>query len=148
MSGAAAVLGDESQVAPWFADALPVAIAPRVLNVLAPAQGVLAAEPAKGKVLADLMRVRDEYAQIATRGRFKDAASREWGAIPLNWRMNLLLVAGIGVDADDLELLARRRWDLFTPHERNQLRMEIRSGKRALAHLVALAARVVEVEVQ
>ncbi|KQR50133.1 hypothetical protein [Acidovorax sp. Leaf160] len=148
MSGAAVVTGGESQVAPWPVDALPMVTAPRVLNVLAPGQDDVTAEPAKGKVLADLMRVRDEYAEIATRGRFKDAASREWGAIPLNWRMNLLLVAGIGVDADDLEALARRRWDLFSPHERNQLRMEIRTGKRALAHVVALAARVVEVEVQ
>lgn len=89
-----------------------------------------------------LMQLRDEFVSLATRGRFHDAASREWSRLPSNWRMGLLLIAGVGLDADNLSDLAERDWLEMPPPERAELRSVVRSAKKHLGALVALAAKV------
>lgn len=92
--------------------------------------------------MARLMDLRDHFVSLATRGRFNDAASREWRRLPANWRMGLLLIAGVGLDADNLSDLADRDWLEMPPPERAELRSVVRSAKKHLGALVALAAKV------
>lgn len=86
--------------------------------------------------------LRDEFVRIATDGRFVDAASREWRAIPMVWRMALVMMAGAGDDAQSLETLASRDWREMPPPERESLRGIVRGAKKHLGRLTALAARV------
>ncbi len=96
----------------------------------------------KDDEMARLMKLRDEFVALATRGRFNDSASREWRRLPINWRMALLMLAGIGVDVDNLSDLAERDWLEMPPPERDELRGVIRSAKKHLGQVVALAAKV------
>ena len=89
-----------------------------------------------------LAALRDEFVRIATDGRFVDSASREWRGIPMNWRMALVLMAGLGVETESIESLASRDWREMPPPEREALRSMVRSAKRHLGGLTALAARV------
>lgn len=97
---------------------------------------------AKGEALERLMELRDEFVRLASQGRYCGAASKEWRELPANWRMALLMLAGIGMDADDLETLASRDWREFPEPERRELQAVIRTGKRSLARVTALAAKV------
>lgn len=97
--------------------------------------------PAPADVQARLLALRDEFVQIASGGRFTDAASREWRGLPHNWRMALMLIAGVGQE-DDLGTLASRNWQELPPTEREQVQGVVRSAKKYLSRLVALAARV------
>lgn len=96
----------------------------------------------KAENVGRLMELRDEFVQMATRGRFNDSASREWQALPSNWRMVLLMLAGVGQDAGDLADLACRDWLEMPPPERDEVRATVRSAKRHIGRLVALAAKV------
>ena len=89
-----------------------------------------------------LAALRDEFVRIATDGRFVDSASREWRGIPMNWRMALVLMAGLGGEAESPASLASREWREMPPPEREALRAMVRSAKRHLGGLTALAARV------
>ena len=89
-----------------------------------------------------LAALRDEFVRIATDGRFADSASREWRGIPMNWRMALVLMAGLGDEAESPASLASREWREMPPPEREALRAMVRSAKRHLGGLTALAARV------
>ena len=89
-----------------------------------------------------LAALRDEFVRIATDGRFVDSASREWRGIPMNWRMALVLMAGLGDEAESPAILASREWREMPPPEREALRDMVRSAKRHLGGLTALAARV------
>ena len=89
-----------------------------------------------------LAALRDEFVRIATDGRFVDSASREWRGIPMNWRMALVLMAGLGDEAESPAILASREWREMPPPEREALRAMVRSAKRHLGRLTALAARV------
>ena len=89
-----------------------------------------------------LAALRDEFVRIATDGRFVDSASREWRGIPMNWRMALVLMAGLGDEAESPASLASREWREMPPPEREALRAMVRSAKRHLGGLTALAARV------
>ena len=89
-----------------------------------------------------LAALRDEFVRIATDGRFVDSASREWRGIPMNWRMALVLMAGLGDEAESPAILASRNWQEMPPPEREALRAMVRSAKRHLGGLTALAARV------
>lgn len=89
-----------------------------------------------------LAELRDEYVRMASNGRFHDAASREWRAIPLLWRQVLVMLAGAGSDTDSLESLAARDWREMPVPERDALRLMVRSAKKHLGQLSALAARV------
>ena len=89
-----------------------------------------------------LAALRDEFVRIATDGRFVDSASREWRGIPMNWRMALVLMAGLGDEAESPAILASREWREMPPPEREALRGMVRSAKRHLGGLTALAARV------
>ena len=86
--------------------------------------------------------LRDEFVRIASDGRFVDAASREWRGIPMVWRMALVLMAGLGDEAESPASLASREWREMPPPERDALRAMVRSAKRHLGGLTALAARV------
>lgn len=90
------------------------------------------------------MQLRDEFVSLASNGRFNDAASREWSTLPEDWRLVLLLLAGIGgVKAPpSLQNLARRAWHEMPPAEREALRLVVRHGAPRLARLRALASRV------
>ena len=98
--------------------------------------------PAKGEALQRLMELRDEFVQISSQGRFVEAASREWRQIPMQWRMALLMMAGIGVDVADLEKLASRHWHRFPEPERQAIKAVIRDGRQHLRGVTALAAKV------
>ena len=89
-----------------------------------------------------LAALRDEFVRIASDGRFVDSASREWRGIPMNWRMALVLMAGLGDEAESPASLAEREWREMPPPEREALRAMVRSAKRHLGGLTALAARV------
>ena len=89
-----------------------------------------------------LAALRDEFVRIATDGRFVDSASREWRGIPMNWRMALVLMAGLGDEAESPASLASREWREMPPPERDALRAMVCSAKRQLGGLTALAARV------
>ena len=89
-----------------------------------------------------LAALRDEFVRIATDGRFVDSASREWRGIPMNWRMALVLMAGLGDEAESPASLASREWREMPPPEREALQAMVRSAKRHLGGLTALAARV------
>ncbi len=60
----------------------------------------------------------------------------------MNWRMALLLIAGLGIDEGHLADLAERDWLEMPPPERDELRSVVRSAKKHLGALVALAAKV------
>lgn len=92
--------------------------------------------------LKRLMALRDEFVGRSSHGRYCDKASAEWWGMPLNWRMLLLMVAGIGQDTDNLRTLAMRGWKEMPPPERDQLRVTVREAKRYIGRLVALAAKV------
>lgn len=96
----------------------------------------------KAKAMRQLVRLRDEFVELASVGRFTDAASYEWRELPAYWRMALLLVAGVGVDLDDLDKLASRSWQEMPDPERQAIQWVVRSGKKHLGPLVALAAKV------
>lgn len=104
------------------------------------AQAAAAALPSRAESLAQLMALRDELVRSTSAGRFHDAASREWRKLPTNWRMALLLMAGVGDDMADMELLAERRFSEFSEEERQNLRWMARSAKTHLGAVVALAA--------
>ena len=59
-----------------------------------------------------LSALRDEFVRIASDGRFVDSASREWRGIPMNWRMALVLMAGLGDEAESpaAPSEAAKRW--------------------------------------
>ena len=98
--------------------------------------------PPTAEELEKLMGLRDEFAKIASAGRFNDAASREWRELPHNWRMALLMVAGVGTNVDELSVLASRGWRELPEPERSPLRAMFRTGKHHLGRVTALAARV------
>lgn len=98
--------------------------------------------PARGQVLDRLMQLRDDMARKASQGRFADAASCEWRSLPRSWREDLLTLAGVGEDLDTLQQLAGRDWHEIPPPERMRIGGVVRSAKRNLTGLVALAARV------
>lgn len=96
----------------------------------------------KANEMPRLMKLRDEFVRLASAGRFHDAASREWRELPHNWRMALLMVAGIGNDVDSLSTLASRSWRELPEAERIAMRVVIRTGKRHLGGVTALASKV------
>lgn len=123
------------------AGAVPVPVAP-IAPIAPVAPAASAPAPAQGEVLERLMALRDELVQRSSQGRYIDAASREWHALPIRWRMVLLMVAGVGVDAADLDQLASRHWHEFPEPERAQVKAVIRDGRQHLRGVVALAAKV------
>ena len=98
--------------------------------------------PPSEAMRAHLTRLRDETIELASRGRYLNAAGREWGRLPGNWRMALLLIVGIGSDSDNLITLASRDWREMPQPEREQLQAVAREAKLHLGRLTALAARV------
>ena len=115
------------------------------LNLLPPVQvqaAPMEPKPAEGDVLKQLMKLRDEAMQRASKGRYYDAASREWQKLPVMWRVALLMLAGIGADVEHLYTLAERNLQELPPPEREELRSVVRDAKRHLSGLTALAARV------
>ncbi len=84
--------------------------------------------------------LRGDMVPTTSQGRFHDAASREWRKLPTNWRMALLLMAGVGGDMADMETLAERRFSEFSAEELQNLRWMARSAKAHLGAVVALAA--------
>ena len=113
------------------------------LNLLPPVEAApKEPKPAEGDVLVRLMKLRDEAMQRASKGRYYDAAAREWQMLPVMWRVALLMLAGIGADVEHLYTLAERNWQELPPPEREELRAVVRDAKRHLCRLTALAARV------
>ena len=98
--------------------------------------------PVAREHIARLMALRDEFVRLASNGRFIDAAGREWSRVPTEWRMTLLLVAGIGVDVEHLDVLAGREWREMPDAERQAVRATVRACKRYVGTLHARAARV------
>lgn len=101
----------------------------------------VARRPALPAELQRFMRLRDEFVQIASQGKYLDAASQEWCELPSNWRMALVLLAGIGTETD-LSTLASRAWLEIPPPERDEIKSVVRFGKRYFVRVTALAARV------
>ncbi|WP_295548626.1 hypothetical protein [uncultured Pseudacidovorax sp.] len=94
--------------------------------------------------LNKIMKLRDEFAVLASNGRFNDAASREWSGLPLEWRVVLLILAGLGdvKPSPSLMALAGRSWAEMPPPEREAVRAVVRVRVPSVARLRALAARV------
>lgn len=89
-----------------------------------------------------LATLRDEFVKLSTHGKYHSAAAAEWKGLPMEWRIVLLMVAGVGADADDLSPLAARNWQEFPPPERDAIRSTVRHAKKHVATLTALAAKV------
>lgn len=124
------------------------ALAPVLVPVLAPELDLLPRQealpspvgPAPAEVLQRLAELREELAYSTGPGRASSAADREWRELPSNWRMALLMVAGVGLE-EDLGTLAGRSWQRMQPEERTAVQSVIRTAKRHFARLVALAGR-------
>jgi hypothetical protein len=114
------------------------------LDLLAPPARPKAAclRPPTEAERALLAQLRDAAAACASGGRFHDAAAREWRSMPINLRMVVVLLAGLGLDVADLETLAARSWREIPPTEQALLRGELRLAKKHFARLAALVARV------
>lgn len=90
---------------------------------------------------------RDELLESATGGMYRDKASQEWREMPVQWRMALLMLAGMGGPAAvraglQLQLLALRNWRELPPAERDAVSSIVRIGRPHIARLIALSARV------
>lgn len=120
----------------------PQAIAPELDLLPQPKRAIgVPTHPASADMLRQLAKLRDELVKTSSKGRFVDAASREWRELPINWRMALLLIAGVGQETD-LSSLASRNWQELPPTEREEVQAVVRAAKRHFVRLVALAARV------
>lgn len=85
------------------------------------------------------LRDRAEQIRADILGRQKvDARTREWASILLEYRMALLLLAGVD---GDLQALARKAWGEFTDDEKIALRVSMRGMFAALEQSVSLRAR-------
>jgi hypothetical protein len=93
---------------------------------------------------ARLMKLRDEFVALSSQGRYTDAASREWSELPMEWRIVLMMLAGVpGARVDNaLRELSQRSWNELPPAEREALRAVVRVGVPRVSRLRALAARV------
>jgi len=91
-----------------------------------------------------LAKLRDEFVRLSSQGRYNDAASREWSLLPFEWRIVLLMLAGVGgVKASpELQALAGRAWSEMPDAEREAVRSVVRNHVPSVARLRALAARV------
>lgn len=107
----------------------------------APAQPT--AVPPPPAVRERLAELRADYAEQVAHadGRYTDVAGAEWRALPVVWRAALTMIAGVG---DDLDLFAaaERGWQTIPENEQALLRQAVRDGKRCMARLAALAARL------
>ena len=92
--------------------------------------------------LKRLFDLRNEYVEVVSGGRYMDAASAEWKRIPLEWRVLLVMKAGMGSDHQSLESLAQRNWLEIPPPERDELRLQVRVAKTCFMKMFALIARV------
>ena len=82
--------------------------------------------------------LRDEYTQLATRGRQSDSESREWSGLSVGHRMAMLLLAGVDGDLADL---ATRDWRELPGPEREAIKSEVRAAKAAFSRMVSLSGR-------
>ncbi len=82
--------------------------------------------------------LRDEYVQLATRGRMSDSESAEWRKLDLGHKMAMLLLAGVD---GDLVALADRDWRELPKVERDAIKAEVRAAKLAFSRVVALSGR-------
>lgn len=92
--------------------------------------------------LSRLFDLRNEYVEVVSGGRYMDAASAEWKRLPLDWRVLLVMKAGMGSDHQSLESLAQRNWLEIPPPERDELRLQVRIAKTCFMKMFALIARV------
>jgi hypothetical protein len=91
-------------------------------------------EIGKTEMLA-LQNLRDQFARIASRGRFSTAAAREWAGLLHEHRMALLMLAGIDGDLGDL---GERSWLEIAEDERVRIRAAARSLQKDVRPLAAL----------
>lgn len=84
-----------------------------------------------------LPALREEFAKLASRGRFVDAESQDWYALPERWRMVLLILCGID---GDMPTLAARNFQELPPPERRAIKAEVRIAQRIFARLPGLAS--------
>ena len=85
-----------------------------------------------------LRTLRDEFVAIASRGRFSNAAAREWACLRPEHRMALLMLAGVDGDLGDL---AVRGWLEIGEGERRQIRTAARNLQNEVRPLAALVGR-------
>lgn len=118
-------------------DLLPGAL--DLLRITADAWGPLREDDAAPMPLAvrkKLKALREDYRRSAGRG-YIDAENQEWMALPVRWRMALLLLCGV---EGDLPTLASRDIQSMPPPERGAIKSELRLAKRHFARLVALVS--------
>ena len=99
---------------------------------------VVAEITVRDQALARLKELREDYVELAKRGRYYDAAGKEWAGLPENMRAVLLLMAG--VHAGRAMELSSRGWRELPQEERSGVRFATRHSKRHLAGLRALAS--------
>jgi hypothetical protein len=85
-----------------------------------------------------LRTLQDEACHRASSGRLSTAESREWTAMPVHFRMAMILLAGLDGEIEDL---AQRDWREMPPPERDAIRRQIRALRAALSQVPALAMR-------
>lgn len=85
-----------------------------------------------------LQQLKNEIVSAATGGRHRCARSKEWAALPLEFRFAVLLMAGID---GDMDALARRAWREMPTPERDAIRGVMRNFAAVLKASPSLCAR-------
>lgn len=117
-------------------------LAPNLVLELGPPAALPPAPAVKWKDLPpDLQQkwreLRKEFAARADTRQWSNAEDREWKSIPAEWRMALLLLAGVD---GDLGSLANRDFQRMPLPERAAVKSEVRLAGRLFARLRALAS--------
>lgn len=97
--------------------------------------GSVLVEQCKAQLFGPL---RNEFVRRATGGRVSDAESLEWARMEPGHKMAVLLLCGID---GDLPALSRRAWREMPEPERQAIKSEVRSIKRAFGAVAALSGR-------
>lgn len=85
-----------------------------------------------------LRELQGELVASVTRGRHSDAESREWGRLDPAYRAVLLFMGGVDGDVD---VLAQRHWRELPEPERQAVKSEARTFRKAMLSLTSLTLR-------
>lgn len=99
--------------------------------------------PIHRQMRAQFDGLKDFFIHKASNGLYAGAQDAEWARVPLNWRITLMMLGGIG-EMDSIDYLAGRSWQELPPREREAVKFAAREGKRILGGLRALTLRTGE----
>ena len=95
--------------------------------------------PCPPNVRARLRELQNEFVRVTTKGRHSDAGALEWSRLEHVHRMAFLLLAGVD---GELSELAGRAWLELPDPEREAVRLQILSMRKAMQSVYVLAGRL------